>query len=194
MPDFSSIPNNEYMDFFEEADDNKVEAAPERKWKVMIIDDDQEVHNVTKLVLNDFVFKNAGIEFLSAYSGKEAKLLIADNPDIAVILLDVVMEEEDSGLKLVHYIRNELKNDEVRIILRTGQPGQAPERKVIFDFDINDYKEKTELTSQKLFTTIVSSLRAYESIHFANLNKKGLEKVIEATNNLFEVQSITRLS
>lgn len=194
MSDTNSITNNEYMDFFDETSDNTDKKLDLQKWKVLIVDDDQEVHTVTKLVLNDFVFKNARIEFMSAYSGKEAKTLIDKNPDIAVILLDVVMEEENSGLKLVQYIRNELQNNEVRIILRTGQPGQAPERKVIFDFDINDYKEKTELTSQKLFTTIVSSLRAYESIHSANINKKSLEKVIQATNNLFEVQSINKLS
>ncbi|TYQ18356.1 UNVERIFIED_CONTAM: response regulator RpfG family c-di-GMP phosphodiesterase [Acetivibrio alkalicellulosi] len=185
--------NSEYMDFFEE-EETLLENNESRKLKVLIVDDDEEVHTVTKLALSDFVYKNSKLLFLSAYSEKEAKEVIYENPDIAVILLDVVMEQEDSGLKLVQYIRNDIKNDEIRIILRTGQPGQAPERKVIFDFDINDYKEKTELTAQKLFTTMVSSLRAYDSIHLANQNKKGLEKIVEATNNLFEVQSINKLS
>ncbi|WP_010248954.1 DUF3369 domain-containing protein [Acetivibrio cellulolyticus] len=193
MPNLNS--DEKFMDFFDETGNTKsAEYSETNKWKIMIVDDDREVHTVTRLVLNDFVYKNCRLEFLSAYSEKEARLLIADNTDVAVMLLDVVMEEEDSGLKLVNYIRNDLENDEVRIILRTGQPGQAPEKKVIFDFDINDYKEKTELTSQKLFTTIVSSLRAYESIHSAKVSKKGLEKVVEATKNLFEVQSIEKLS
>lgn len=188
-------PDEKYMEFSEETDDaNTVKPNEGDKWKIMIVDDDVEVHNVTKLVLNDFMYKNSRLEFLSAYSAKQAKSIIDNNRDISVMLLDVVMEEEDSGLKLVNYIRNELKNNEVRIILRTGQPGQAPEKKVIFDFDINDYKEKTELTSKKLFTTIVSSLRAYESIHSAKISEEGIERIIEATKNLFEVQSTTKLS
>ncbi|MDP4180231.1 MAG: DUF3369 domain-containing protein [Bacillota bacterium] len=188
------IIDNEYMDFFDEASEEIVSDNNQKRWKIMIIDDDQEVHAVTKLVLSDFIFNEITLEFISAYSAKEAKDILVNTSDIAVILLDVVMEEEDSGLKLVRFIREEVKNYEVRIILRTGQPGQAPEKKVIIDYDINDYKEKTELTAQKLFTTIVASIRAYDSIHLTNLNKKGLEKVIEASSYLFEVQSISKLS
>jgi response regulator RpfG family c-di-GMP phosphodiesterase len=183
------------MDFFNETDDIKTDEAFEQKrWKLMIVDDDIEVHLITRLVLKDFVYENCRLELLSAHSEKEAKVLIDENPDVAVILLDVVMEEEDSGLKLIKYIRNDLKNDEVRIILRTGQPGQAPEKNVIFDYDINDYKEKTELTSQKLYTSIVLSLRAFESIRTAKINRQGLERVIDATKKLFEISSKAKLS
>jgi len=186
--------DDEYMNFFDESAENCIPCSDGKRWKVLIVDDDSEVHTVTKLVLGDFVFNNSKLDFISAYSSKEAKELMKTHNDIAIILLDVVMEEEDSGLKLVKFIREEMHNYEARIILRTGQPGQAPEKKVIIDYDINDYKEKTELTAQKLFTTIVASIRAYDSIHMANLNKLGLEKVIEASAFLFEVQSISKLS
>jgi response regulator RpfG family c-di-GMP phosphodiesterase len=166
----------------------------EDTWKVLIVDDESEVHNVTKLVLSDFQFDGKGLEFLSTFTAAETKKVIAENGDIAVILLDVVMEEEDSGLKLVKYIREELKNDLVRIILRTGQPGQAPEKRVIVDYDINDYKEKTELTSQKLFTTMVASIRSYRDITIINNNKKGLEKIIESSSTIFEVQSMKKFA
>jgi response regulator RpfG family c-di-GMP phosphodiesterase len=187
--------NKSFMDFLYETNNTKTDEALEKKrWKLMIVDDDLEVHIITRIVLKDFVYENCRLELLSAYSEKEARALIDNNPDIAVILLDVVMEEEDSGLKLIKYIRNDLKNDEVRIILRTGQPGQAPEKKVIYDYDINDYKEKTELTSQKLYTSIVLSLRAYESIRTAKINKQGLERVINATKKLFQISSKAKLS
>ncbi len=188
------IIDSEYMDFFDDTVDDIVLEDRSKRWKIMIIDDDYEVHTITKLVLSDFAFNNVALEFIDAYSAKEAREILYKTQDIAIILLDVVMEEEDSGLKLVRFIREEVKNYEVRIILRTGQPGQAPEKRVIVDYDINDYKEKTELTAQKLFTTIVASLRAYESIHLTNINKKGLEKIIEASSYLFEVQSIAKLS
>ena len=104
------------------------------------------------------------ISFLHAYSAHEAKTILEANRDLAVILLDVIMEEEDSGLKLIGYIRQTLGNRFVRIILRTGQPGQVPEQKVIIEYDINDYKSKSDLTYQKLFTSITAALRAYDVI------------------------------
>src|SRR5205085_2233833 len=135
-------------DFLQFVDD---EPAPFREalpaWKVAIIDDDPAVHEGTRFALYDYTLSGQGLEILSAYSAAEGRELMRANPDVAVMLLDVVMETDDAGLGLVDYIRNELKNETVRIILRTGQPGQAPERQVIVDYDINDYKAKTELTA-----------------------------------------------
>lgn len=146
------------------ASEGKSELTQLSPWKILIVDDQEEVHQVTEMVLDNFKFQERGIEFISAYSAAEAKAIINTEPDIAVILLDVVMEEDDSGLKLVKYIREELENNLVRIILRTGQPGEAPEKEVIKDYDINDYKEKTELTSKKLYTTLMTSLRSYQGL------------------------------
>ncbi len=163
---------------------------PKKPWKIIIADDEVEVHNVTKMVLNDYVFEGRSLEFLSAYSGEETKQLIAANSDTAIILLDVVMETDDAGLKLARFIRQDLKNSFVRIILRTGQPGKAPERDVIIDYDINEYKEKTELTVQKLFTTITSALRSYRDLRIIEKNRYGLEQIIKASAHLFEHQSL----
>ncbi|WP_457569835.1 DUF3369 domain-containing protein [Desulfurobacterium sp.] len=179
------------------ADDNKAfpETGKEEKkenWKIMIVDDEEGVHLVTKLALEGFEFEGKGLEFISAYSGEEAKRLIKENPDTAVILLDVVMEEDDAGLKVAEYIRKELENRTTRIILRTGQPGQAPEQQVIVDYDINDYKTKTELTAQKLFTTVVAALRSYRDLKIIENGKKGLEKIIEASASIFELKSFEK--
>ncbi|MBA3003324.1 MAG: DUF3369 domain-containing protein, partial [Desulfurivibrio sp.] len=149
---------------------------------------------VTKLVLSDFFYDKKGLVFLHAYSGKEARELIAEHPDTAIIFLDVVMEKSDAGLAVVRHIREELKNSFVRIILRTGQPGQAPEEKVIIEYDINDYKEKTELTAQKLFTTMVTSLRSYRDILTIEANRKGLQKIIEAATYICRLRSIKNLA
>lgn len=161
-------------------------------WKIMIIDDDEAVHSVTKLALRHFVFENRKLEFISGYSGKEAQELIHQHPDTAIVLLDVVMEDDEAGLRVARYIREEVKNPFVRIILRTGQAGQAPEEKVIIEYDINDYKEKTELTARKLFTTIVAALRAYRDIVSLDANREGLEKIIEASASIFKIQSMTK--
>ncbi len=150
--------------FCAEGPSTEAEPARQKAWKVMIVDDLKAVHTVTRMVLADFVFEGKGLEFISAYSGEEAKLLLETHPDTAVILLDVVMEREDSGLVLVRHIREDMENRSVRIILRTGLPGKAPLEKVIVDYDINDYTDKTELTAQKLFTVIISALRSYRDI------------------------------
>lgn len=159
-------------------------------WKVLIVDDEPEVHAVTKLALSDFTFQDKSIEFLSAYSGAEAIEILKSNSDIAIVLLDVVMETDEAGLKVAEYIRNELENHSIRIILRTGQPGQAPERQVIVNYDINDYKSKTELTAQKLFTVIMSGLRSYRDIMALKTSEVGLKKIISASSDIFNVQSM----
>jgi response regulator RpfG family c-di-GMP phosphodiesterase len=159
-------------------------------WKILIVDDEAEVHDVTRLVLDGFCFKGRGLTFLDAYGGEEAKVMLAKHQDISLILLDVVMEGNDTGLALVKYIREELGNRFVRIILRTGQPGQAPEERVIVEYDINDYKEKTELTAQKLLTTVVAALRTSTLIASVEDNRRGLEKVIAASESIFKLQSM----
>lgn len=174
--------------FADEADHE--EPVVHGSWKILIVDDEPEVHAVTKLALSDFTFQGKNLTFYSAYSGAEAKALIEQHPDAAIMLLDVVMETDDAGLLVARYIREQLHNEHVRIILRTGQPGQAPERQVIINYDINDYKSKTELTAQKLFTVIMSSLRSYRDILSLEQSRQGLEKIINASANLFTSHSM----
>jgi response regulator RpfG family c-di-GMP phosphodiesterase len=164
-------------------------ATPSEKWKILVVDDDQSVHAVTRMVLGNFSFAGKGLDILSAYDDEGAYEAIRNNADIALILLDVVMTEEDSGLRIVKFIREEMQNRMTRIVLRTGQPGHAPEKKVIVDYDINDYKLKTELTADKLFVTMVSSLRAYDDLVTLECNRKGLERIIDSSATLFKPQS-----
>jgi signal transduction histidine kinase/CheY-like chemotaxis protein len=178
------------------AEDSGPQAPPvsDRTWKVAIIDDDPAVHEGTRFALYDYSLNGSGIALLSAHSAEEGRSLLRAHPDVAVILLDVVMESDTAGLDLVGFVRKELKNDTVRIILRTGQPGQAPERRVIVDFDINDYKAKTELTADKLFTTLTAALRGYQQLQRMEETRRGLEIIIDATPTLFDFKSMQRLA
>jgi signal transduction histidine kinase len=173
-------------------------AAPEdtsaRKWKVAVIDDDQAVHEGTRFALSDYTLNGQGLEILSAYSAAEGRAVMRANPDIAAVLLDVIMETDVAGLELVEYIRNEIKNETVRIILRTGQPGQAPERRVIVQYDINDYKAKTELTADKLFTSLTAALRSYQQLERMVQTRRGLEIIIDAASTLYDFKSMQRLA
>lgn len=162
-------------------------------WKILIVDDDSDVHNVTTYMIKGMQYLGRPLNFLHAYSGKEAREILKHHTDIAVVLLDVVMENEDSGLQLVHYIREDLQNLTVRIVLRTGQPGKAPAAKVIIEYDINDYKEKTELTLDKMLVAVISALRSYSFITTIENNRKGLKKIIDASSNIFERQTLQKL-
>ncbi len=145
-------------------DDTDGSASKDPVWRLMVIDDEPDVHRATTFALSGVKILGRKLEFIHAYSAQEAVELLCKEHDIAVVLLDVVMEREDAGLKLVKTIRQDFKLEELRIILRTGQPGYAPEIETIHDLDINDYKTKSELTRTKLYATVTAALRAYEQI------------------------------
>jgi len=170
--------------------------APEigPRWKVAVIDDDPAVHDGTRFALSDYVLNGQRLDILSASSAAEGRELLARHPDVAAVLLDVIMETDSAGLDLVHFIRSTLKNETVRIILRTGQPGQAPERRVIIDYDINDYKAKTELTADKLFTSLTAALRSYQQLQRMVETRRGLEIIIDAASTLYDFKSMQRLA
>ncbi|MBF0183501.1 MAG: EAL domain-containing protein [Magnetococcales bacterium] len=162
---------------------------PQEPWVVMVVDDDEDVHKLTRLVLRDLRFDQRPVTFLHAYSAAEAFTLLAQHTRTAVLLLDVVMETDHAGLQLVRQIRDQLQNPLVRIILRTGQAGQAPEMKVIAEYDINDYREKTELTSQKLISAVTIALRGYRdllTIRQLSLQKRETEERLKMATTIFE--------
>ncbi|MES2297857.1 MAG: PAS domain-containing protein [Pseudomonadota bacterium] len=136
-------------------------------WRILIVDDNEEVHKATQISLRDTTYQRRGIEFLNAYSAQQGSATLRHTEDIALVLLDVVMETQDAGLRLARHVREDLGNHAVQIVLRTGQPGDAPERKVIVDYEINDYKSKSELTGTQLYTTVIGALRAYEVLQNA---------------------------
>lgn len=158
------------------------------KWRILIVDDEDDIHQATEFTFainKEYTYQGKKLEFLHAYTAQQAKELLHQYLDVAIILLDVVMETHDAGLKLVEYIRDTLQNHLVRIILRTGQPGYAPEQEVIVKYEINDYQNKTELSTLKLFTVVTASLRAYSDLQQLDLLRQHLEeKVFERTQEL----------
>jgi signal transduction histidine kinase len=184
----------EQDDFLQIIDDDGQASETGPQWKVAVIDDDLAVHDGTRFALGDYQLNGHRLEILSAFSAKEGRELMQAHPDTAAVLLDVIMETDEAGLDLVEYIRSTLKNETVRIILRTGQPGQAPERRVIVDYDINDYKAKTELTADKLFTSLTAALRSYQQLQRMVETRRGLEIIIDAASTLYDFRSMQRLA
>ncbi|MFZ6864512.1 GGDEF domain-containing response regulator [Undibacterium sp. Ji67W] len=164
-------------------------------WKILLVDDDDQIHAVTRLNLKQFQFRGRSVQIISAMSGAEARKLLQTEQGIALAFIDVVMESEHSGLHLIRHIREELGNRSIRLILRTGQPGQAPEHSVVVEYEIDDYKAKTELTTDKLFTAVVSSLRSYEYvIALETLNAELESRVKARTEELEKIAMIDPLT
>lgn len=166
------------MNFFKSKEDKKELTDT---WKVLIADDEIDIHTLTKTVLKNYTYKEKVLEFLSAYSGEEAINILKEHDDVFLVFLDVIMETDDAGLVAVKRIRNELKNSNIQIILRTGQAANVPENDVVMEYAINDYKEKTELTSKKLITSVTTAIRSYENILLVDKNQR---KVLELNYDL----------
>ncbi|WP_426416627.1 HD domain-containing phosphohydrolase [Aestuariirhabdus sp. LZHN29] len=164
--------------------------APSKCWRVLVVDDDPAIHQVTRMVLGNLKVENRRIELLSAHSGHEARALLKDEPNIAMAFIDVVMETEHAGLDLVRWIREELKNQSIRLILRTGQAGQAPEERVVREYDINGYKEKTDFVANKMISTLYAGIRGYRDITTIQKSLTGLRRLIEASNDMLKIRQL----
>ncbi|RQO36146.1 hypothetical protein DBR37_07405 [Herminiimonas sp. KBW02] len=159
-------------------------------WQVLIIGGDADVHTATTFALSNVEIQNRPLAFLHAHTAQQAREVLAQEAHVAVILLDIDADQQDEGLQLVHYIRDVLHRAEVRIILRTDQPGYTPGIDAIQQFDINDYKSKSELTQIKLFTAVTAAIRSYEQICTINSSSSGLDMILRASTELMALQSL----
>jgi len=162
------------------SEDSAEPMLTEDPWRVLIVDDDEDVHRATELALHDALIEGRPLVFLHAYSAAEALDIISTDITISTILLDVVMETPNAGLRLVRCLREELQRSELRIILRTGQPGYAPEIETVRDFEINDYCTKAEMTSIRLFTSLTTAIRSYRLIVDLQRERDELKRLREA--------------
>lgn len=162
-------------------------------WTVLVVDDDDGIHQVTRIALARFFVAGHPVRLVHARTGSEARDTLEAHPDCALVLLDVVMETDDAGLRFVEWLRVEHPSSLVRVVLRTGQPGIAPEESVMARFDIHDYHAKTELSAQRLRTAVTGAVRAYRDLRTVTLQRQGLEKVLHATATLFAPRNLEQL-
>jgi len=159
---------SDLFEFAKEKEEDKT--LSHETWKILVIDDEQSIHDITANALKSVVIDGRRLELISAVSAADAKIKLSENDDIALALVDVIMETPTAGLDLVNYIRKEMGNHLIRLVIRTGQPDEVPERDIIDQYDITDYKEKTELSVDKFYTVVRSSIRQYS--HLVELESK----------------------
>jgi len=185
-PDHSDLPSSARMIQTDAKMDNDT-------WKVLIVDDEPDVHEVTRIALKKFSYDGKPLKLVSAYSAEQAREILQKDQTFSAAMIDVVMETGEAGLDLVRFIREEIGLLHIRLIIRTGQPGKAPEQYVIDNFDIDDYKEKTDLTTLKMHTAFRSSIKSYRDIltiekHSAELEKKVKIRTQELSETNFKLE------
>lgn len=190
--DMTDMAEDDDLDFLDGEDDAPTQDVSAEPWIVAIIDDAADVHQATNLALSGFTFENRPVRLLRANSGAEGRTLFETHDDIALAIIDVVMESASAGLDLVDWIRSSHRNDLTRIVLRTGEPGYAPRTEVIINHEIDDYKEKTELDRTRLITTVVMGLRGYRQITTIERTRLSLRKLIDGLGQLYRDQAAVR--
>ncbi|GAB4214597.1 MAG: EAL domain-containing protein [Rhodoferax sp.] len=166
----------------------------DQPWRILIVDDDEDVHQATLFALKGLVVLERPLSFLHAHSAQQARQMLLNESDLALVFLDVVMETPNAGLDLVDFLRHQAGLRCTRVILRTGQPGYAPEHETIVRYDINDYKTKSELTHHKLLTTVTAALRAYDQLRVIEAGRRGLELIVRCSSGFLEVQGIQQFA
>lgn len=178
----------ELLEFQDEtSDDDRV--GHTRPWKILIVDDEPAVHRVTHLALDGFQYQDRPVVFVEAYSATQAIDLLAAHPDVAVVLLDVVMETDNAGFRVVEHIRNTLANTTIRIILRTGQPGQAPAREVIQRYGINDYHNKADLTAERMYIAVYTAIAMFDHLQTIEHREQQLQMAYAEIEQLVYISS-----
>lgn len=179
--------DDEVLVFQSNEDGTTVTGLDALYWNILIVDDDLDIHKVTTLAFCDTLILGRRLAFSHAYTAQQAREKLQSTNHLAVVLLDVVMEEADTGLRLVKEIRESMQMSEVRIILRTGQPGYAPEIETIRDLDINDYKTKSELNRTRLYASVTSAVRSFDQISRLNAGSRGLDLIIQGSAELIRI-------
>ena len=159
-------------------------------WNILVVDDDNYIHVLFREILKDFEFKGKTINIISAFNTKEARNILIEKDNIAVIFIDIFLEEKESGFLLSKYIREDIKNNNSRIILMTGKGTTKLKEEAILNYNINGYEDKSTLFSEKLFVILISAIRGYRDILHIDNNKKIMEQVVESSSQLLKTNSL----
>lgn len=133
-------------------------------WHVLSIDAVSSVNQMTRRALENGEFLGKNITVLNANSIQQAKCVLTDNDDIAVVLLDTMNDGLEESLSFIRFIRDTLKNYRTRIILRTGYPDTLPEISLIENYEIDGYLSKEAMPAMQIKIAVMTAIRAYHQI------------------------------
>ena len=126
-----------------------------------MVDDDRDIHALTSIILNDFQFQNKPLRIHYARTSEQALECIAQNPNIQLMLIDMVMEDKDSGMKIIQHLRDDLKNERAQIVVRTSVREMLPQQSFVEDYNILTCKIKSEMTAHVFREIILHALESW---------------------------------
>lgn len=171
-----------------------MQARDDNAWTILIVDDDPSIRLVTRFALRDLTMEGFPMQLLEADSAVRAREILAQRADVALVITDVVMEDEASGLSLVSWIREQPHLSDTRLVIRTGQAGNAPELEVLREFDINDYWPKTAMTVHRIRTLTVGLLRSYRDLRRVEGQKAELHRLMKGLGALVSTRDVPTLT
>lgn len=182
------------VSFAGENESNSSTKSQKTGWKILVVDDEFQAHTATAFALRSVKVMDQPIELLHAYSGADAIQFFQKHNDIAVAIIDMVMESPNAGIELVQYIRTVLSNQKTRLVILTDQPGNFPGINAVSDYDIDDYHDKRNVTGDTLLTIVHGRLRAYRDLCTIEAQRNALNRILGATANDQNTQSMNELA
>lgn len=165
--------------------------SDEKPLKVFVVDDDENVLKTTKSALDNYTYKGRKIElsfFRNAAGTIEAlKDDSPTSPEIAVVLLDIVME--DMGYDVIKMLREKKGNIITQIILRTGQAGKTieDEHDIARKYEINDFIDKTDNSYSRIRSSLTTSIRMYLTLYELEYSRKSLDMMVSSLMTLMNL-------
>jgi len=145
--------------FSEEPDAAQAESLS--KWKILVVDDDDGVHQATRITLQNVMISGRKLQLFDVSSGSAAVEFLKKIQDIDLVLLDMVMERHDAGLEVAHWLREVAgRHDTPIIVLRTGQPGLLNDDVLLKNKYFNEVMEKSRITRSSMIEVLTRLLPA----------------------------------
>ena len=133
--------------------------------KILVADDDKEIVELLSIYL-----QNEGYEPVKAYDGKDALSKVRTNPDIELLILDIMMPEVD-GMQVVKALR---KESQIPIIMLTAKSTDMDKIKGLVA-GADDYVTKP-FNPLELIARVKSQLRRYTVFgNYANKKEETTE-------------------
>ncbi|MBN2260544.1 MAG: HD-GYP domain-containing protein [Clostridiales bacterium] len=164
-----------------------------KEWKILLADDSNEEFKIFEMVFEDFQYCGKKTQFFHAKNADEAKRMLSDNEDLAVVLLDENLHGLQSITDIVAFIRDFLNNYKIRIIVRSKNPVILEKNKKVFEYDINEYTTNTQVTVEHLHNIIMAALKSFDESNQFFMYENGFKLILDHTNDFLYYETKSEL-
>ena len=136
-------------------------------YKVLVVDQRPTALYSSRLALSKMSFAGKSFTAIEACSLEEAKKRLLDHEGVAMVILNSEIEGQDISVSIIDFIRNELKNESIRIIIRTGYPNSSLKRSITENYKIDGYLFEEEIEKSQFEFVVINAIHTYNQIQKA---------------------------